>query len=195
MSPQPLTDVTQILAKIETGDPQAAAELLPLVYGELKKLAASKMATERADHSLQATALVHEAFLRLVGAVNGENWDGRSHFFAAAAEAMRRILIDHARNAKRLKRGGNAQQIPLDSLELPWKAPIGDLLDLNDALESLEAEDPRAAEMVKLRIFAGQTQAEASALMGVSVSTGSRYWSFARAWLFRALKSTESPTS
>ncbi|HIE98695.1 MAG TPA: sigma-70 family RNA polymerase sigma factor [Planctomycetes bacterium] len=190
-----MADVTQILLQIETGNAQAASELLPLVYGELKKLAAAKMATERADHTLQATALVHEAFLRLVGSANGDNWAGRAHFFSAAAEAMRRILIDHARNNKRLKRGSSAEQISLDSVELPWKSQLGDLLELNDALESLEAEDPRAAEIVKLRVFAGQTQAEAAVLMGVSVSTANRCWNFARAWLFRALKPAEPSTS
>ena len=190
-----MSNVTQILLQIETGNAQATAELLPLVYEELRNLAAAKMARERPDHTLQPTALVHEAFLRLVGSVNADSWDGRAHFFSAAAEAMRRILIDRARKSSRLKRDSNIQQVSLESYDLPWQSRIGNLLDLDDALKSLEAEDARAAEIVKLRMFAGQTHAEAAALMGVSESTANRCWSFARAWLFRALKPPEAPGS
>jgi len=190
-----MPDITQLLHDIDDGDPQAAAELLPLVYDELKKLAAAKMAAEREDHTLQATALVHEAYLRLVGSSDGSEWKGRGHFFGAAAEAMRRILVDHARNTRRLKRGGEAQQISLDALELIWKPQYGDILDLNEALGGLEAFDPQAAELVKLRCFAGQTQAEAAALLGISRSTADRCWSFARAWLYDALKSENTSTS
>ncbi len=189
-----MADITQLLQGIDNGDPRAAAELLPLVYDELKKLAAAKMATEREDHTLQPTALVHEAYLRLVGANNAAEWNGRGHFFGAAAEAMRRILVDHARNNRRLKRAGDAQQVPLDALELIWKPQYGDLLDLNEALERLETVDPQAAELVKLRCFAGQTQAEAAALMGLPLTTSKRCWDFARAWLHRALRASETGT-
>ena len=139
-----MPDVTQILQLIEDGDAQAAEELLPLVYEELKKLAAAKMVAERDDHTLQATALVHEAYLRLVGSNNGGNWDGRGHFFAAAAEAMRRILVDHARNNQCLTRGGDAQAFSLDAVELIWKPQYGDMLDLHEALANLEATDPQS---------------------------------------------------
>jgi len=190
-----MPDITRLLHDIDAGDPQAAAELLRLVYDELKKLAAAKMAAERADHTLQATALVHEAYLRLVGSSDSSEWKGRGHFFGAAAEAMRRILVDHARNNRRLKRGGEAQQISLDTLELIWKPQYGDILDLNEALDALQAEAPEAAQLVKLCCFAGQTQAEAAALMGVSSRTAKRWWAFARAWLFQHLRASDSAIS
>ena len=185
-------DITHILQQIDSGDPQAAGELLPLVYDELRKLASARMKAERKDHTLEATALVHEAYLRLVGPGNGDAWQGRAHFFAAAAEAMRRILVDHARNAKRLKRGGDARPVPLDELDRFWNPQYGDLLDLHEALDKLEAVDPQAAELIKLCCFAGQTQQDAAALMGISHSTAKRYWSFGRAWLYRYLNSGNS---
>jgi RNA polymerase sigma factor (TIGR02999 family) len=184
-----MSDVTRILSQIESGDQQASEELFPLVYEGLRKLAEARMASERPDHTLQATALVHEAYLRLVDVEQAPNWSGRSHFFSAAAEAMRRILIDHARNSQRLKRGGDAQQLSLDVVELVWKPQYGDILDLHAALEKLEAVDPQSAELVKLRCFAGQTQADTAALMGISRSTADRRWAFARAWLYDALDS------
>lgn len=184
-------DITQLLQEIDEGDRQAAADLLPLVYEELKRLAAARMAAERDDHTLQATALVHEAYLRLVGSDDGNRWQGRGHFFAAAAEAMRRILIDHARNRNRQKRRGAVQQLPLDTLELVWKPEYGDMLALNEALDGLEAVDPQAAQLVKLRCFAGQTHAEAAALLGMSFATEKRCWAFARAWLHRSLTGSE----
>lgn len=187
-----MPDITQLLHQIDEGDPRAAAHLLPLVYDELKQLAAVRMAAERADHTLQATALVHEAYVRLVGSNNGDQWNGRAHFFGAAAEAMRRILVDHARNAGRLKRGDKGQQIALESLELIWNPQYGDILDLHEALEGLEAVDPQAAEMIELCCFAGQTQQEAAALMGISHTTAKRCWSFARAWLYRCLRAGNS---
>ena len=181
-------DVTQILSQIESGDLSAAEELLPLVYDELRRLAKARMANERSDHTLQATALLHDAYVRLVDVDKVQHWDSRGHFFSAAAEAMRRILVDHARNRDRLKRGGQSQQLSLDTVELFWKPEYGDILDLNSALEKLEAIDPHSAELIKLRCFAGQTQAEAAALMGISRSAADRRWAFARAWLYDALK-------
>lgn len=183
-----MSDVTQVLSQIESGDAAAAEKLLPLVYEELRKLAQDRMANERADHTLQSTALVHEADIRLVNVDKVQHWDSRGHFFSAAAEVMRRILVDHARNRDRLKRGGQSQQLSLDSVELFWKPEYGDILDLHSALEKLEAIDPTSAELIKLRCFAGQTQAEAAALMGISRSAADRRWAFARAWLFDALK-------
>jgi RNA polymerase sigma factor (TIGR02999 family) len=187
-----MRDITQLLHEIDAGDRQASAELLPLVYDELKKLAAAKMAAERPDHTLQATALVHEAYLRLVGSGNEAEWNGRGHFFGAAAEAMRRILVDHARNAGRLKRGGDVQHFSLDAIEQFWQPQYGDILDLHQALEGLEAEAPQAAELVKLCCFAGQSRAEAAALMGITPRTARRQWAYARAWLFQALNSSDS---
>jgi len=182
-----MPDITQLLHEIDKGDSQAASDLLPLVYDELRILAATKMSAERNDHTLEATALVHEAYLRLVGSNNGDDWKSRSHFFGAAAEAMRRILVDHARHVGRLKRGGEAQQLSLDAVEQFWKPQYGDILDLHEALRGLEAADSEAAQLVKLRCFAGQTQSEAAALMEISRSMADRLWAFARAWLFDAL--------
>ena len=189
-----MPDITQLLQEVDNGDPQAASELLPLVYDELRKLAAAKMASERDDHTLQATALVHEAFLRLVGSNNADEWNSRGHFFAAAAEAMRRILVDHARNNNRLKRGGEVERVSLDAVEQFWKPQYGDILELNEALDRLQEIDPESAQIVKLCCFAGQTQAEAAVLMGISHSHAKRCWSFARAWLHRFLTYTDSVT-
>jgi RNA polymerase sigma factor (TIGR02999 family) len=167
-----------------------ADQLLPLVYDELRKLAARKMAQEKPGHTLQATALVHEAYLRLVNGDQVQNWDGRTHFFAAAAEAMRRILIEKARRKKRLKHGGQFQRSDVDVVELPLPLPDDDLLAMDEALDRLRAVDSRAAEVVKLCFFAGLTRAQAAQEIGVSLSTAERLWAFARAWLFREIKKT-----
>jgi RNA polymerase sigma factor (TIGR02999 family) len=177
--------VTQILSAIEQGDSQATAELLPLVYDELRRLARSHMAQERSEHTLQATALVHEAYVRLVQD-DGAHWDGRGHFFAAAAEAMRRILIEHARTKNALKRGGQLQRVELDDDFPPITSPcdnLDDLLALNDALDRLAKEDAAKAELVKLLYFAGLNLEEAAAVQGISRTTAYRHWLFARAWL------------
>jgi RNA polymerase sigma factor (TIGR02999 family) len=179
-----MNEVTRILSEIEPGDPSAAERLLPLVYGELRRLAAARMANERADHTLDATALVHEAYLRLVG---HQHFEGRGHFFAAAAEAMRRVLVDHSRNRARLKRGGGTHRIDLDRLTDPASATDEDLLALDDALDRLARRYPQAAEIVKLRFFAGMTLDEAAETLGVSLRTANRQWAFARAWLAAAL--------
>lgn len=184
-----MTEVTRIVATLEPGDPRVAEQLLPLVYDELRKLAAQRLAKEQPGHTLEATALVHEAYLRLVGTDPSKPWDGRGHFFAAAAEAMRRILIDRARDRKRLKRGGPALRERLD-LETIIRddAPPDDLIDLDLALTKLSAVDARAADLVKLRVFAGLSIDEAAAALGIVRRTAERDWSFARAWLFRALE-------
>ncbi len=183
-----VNDVTGILSAIEGGDPQAAAQLLPLVYDELRKLAAAKLAREKAGQTLQPTALVHEAYLRLVGQVGGRVWDSRGHFFAAAAEAMRRILIENARRKRRQKRGGALRRVQLDPAQLSYSSPAEDLLDLNDALECLAAEDPQAAQFVKLRYFAGLPIEEAAEMVGLSRSAACAHWAYARAWLHRRLR-------
>jgi RNA polymerase sigma factor (TIGR02999 family) len=182
-----MNEVTQVLSAIDSGDPQAAEQLLPLVYDELRRLAAWRLAREAPSQTLQATALVHEAYLRLVGA-HEPGWNSRGHFFAAAAEAMRRILVDRARDRRRLKRGGSRrrQDLDLDALTAP-DAPPDDLLDLDEALARLDRDDPRAAALVKLRLFAGLTLAQAAAALGVSPRTADADWRFARAWLFERL--------
>jgi RNA polymerase sigma factor (TIGR02999 family) len=180
-------DVTRILDRAQTGDSNAAAELLPVVYDHLRQVAAAKMAYERPDQTLQPTALVHEAWLRVVGNENQE-WKGRAHFFGAAGEAMRRILVDRARQKKALKRGGNLERMDIDSLELPSPMPDDELLALDEALERLATVDTRAAEMVKLCFFVGLTQEEAARELGVSLSTAERIWGFARAWLLREVR-------
>jgi RNA polymerase sigma factor (TIGR02999 family) len=179
-----MTDVTRILSAIEQGDPQAAAQLLPLVYDELRKLAAQRLAQEKPGQTLQATALVHEAYLRLVGGELTQDWDGRRHFFAAAAEAMRRILIDRARHKQTRKAGGGRRRLDLDDIEPAMAEENGDrLLALDEALRQLETEDPRKAELVKLRFFAGLTAEQAAAALGVSTSTTEKDWAYARSWL------------
>ena len=177
-----MSNLTQILSAIEQGDPSAAEQLLPLVYDELRRLAAHKMAQERADHTLEATALVHEAYLRLVDADRAQHWNSRGHFFAAAAEAMRRILIENARRKGRLKHGGGRVRIDLEVA--PALAAADDLLELDDALDRFAAVAPEKAELVKLRFFAGCTTAEAARLLDISVSTAERYWAYARVWLY-----------
>ncbi len=179
-----MPDVTQLLDAAHRGDRRAAAELFPIVYDELRKLAAARMAAERPDHTLNATALVHEAYLRLVpGATPQAAFDGRAHFFAAAAEAMRRILIEAARQKGALKRGGDWARLPLD-LETVALEPADDFLALDEALEQLARTDPQAAELVKLRYFVGLTIPQAADVLGVSPRTADAWWAFARAWLY-----------
>lgn len=178
-----MSDVTQILGQIEAGELSATDELLPLVYDELRRLASVRMAQEPKDQTLQATALVHEAYLRLVGSPNGQSWQSRRHFFATAAEAMRRILIDRARQRGSLKRGGDRQRVDLEAVAVCADDGGIDLLDLNDALDALQACDPRAAEVVKLRYFAGLTIPEVAELLGISVGTAKNDWNYARCWL------------
>jgi len=192
-----MSDISHILSAIDEGDPSAAAQLLPLVYDELRKLAAQKLAEESPGQTLQATALVHEAYLRLVAPTRescnspAEHWDGRRHFFAAAAEAMRRILINRARDRGRLKRGGGWRRLRLEQINLSLAEPPDELLALNDALDKLAQEDPDCAELVKLRFFAGLTLDEAARTMGVVRRTADRYWAFARSWLYAALRKDE----
>src|SRR5688500_5374756 len=182
-----MTSVTRLLDAAAAGDPRAAADLLPLVYDELRQLAAARMAQEKADLTLQPTALVHEAYLRLVGGEPPRDWNGRGHFFGAAAEAMRRILVNRARDRGRLKRGGGRRRVDLEGLSDPAAAPPEDLLDLDDALDRLAAAYPACADLVKLRFFAGLTLDEAAAALGLARRTAGRQWAFARAWLADAL--------
>jgi RNA polymerase sigma factor (TIGR02999 family) len=184
-----MSDVTRILSAIEQGDPHAAAQLLPMVYDELRKLAAARMAEERADHTLQPTALVHEAYLRLVEvAAPNATWDSRGHFFAAAAEAMRRILVDAARTRGARKRGGAWKRIDLNRVDLAGQAAPDDLLELDDTLDKLARQDPQAAQLIKLRFFAGLSIEQASESLGLSRTTAYERWAFARAWLYNELK-------
>ena len=184
-----MSDVTLILQRIEQGDPRATDELLSLVYDELRNLAAQKMAHEAAGQTLQPSALVHEAWLRLGGEAQ-PRWQNRAHFFGAAAEAMRRILIDHARRRRALRHGGGQERLNVEDLELADASADGDdqLLAVHEALDRLAAEDPRKAELVKLRYFVGLTNEEAAQALGVSVPTVKRDWAYARAWLFTAIK-------
>jgi RNA polymerase sigma factor (TIGR02999 family) len=180
-------EVTRILSAIEQGDPQAAEQLLPLVYDELRRLAAERMAQERPGQTLQATALVHEAYLRLVDVEKAQHWDSRCHFFAAAAEAMRRILVENARRKASSKRGGQSERV--DLLDLPEQADDDrlDLLALDGALKRLEQQHPEKARLVKLRFFAGCTLEETAEILGLSRATAQRTWAYARAWLFGQL--------
>jgi RNA polymerase sigma factor (TIGR02999 family) len=180
-----MSEVTHILSAIEQGDPHAAGQLLPLVYDELRKLAAHKLAGEKPGQTLEATALVHEAYLRLVD--EKRNWDSRAHFFAAAAEAMRRILIDQARRKRRPKHGGSRNRISLDEALCVGEAPDDDLLALDESLEKLAREAPAQAELVKLHYFAGLSLEEAGKVLGVSHRTAKRHWAYARAWLYAAM--------
>jgi RNA polymerase sigma factor (TIGR02999 family) len=182
-----MSDVTQILNAIEQGDAHAAEQLLPLVYEELRKLAAQKMAQEAPGQTLQATALVHEAYLRLVDVKKVQPWNSRGHFFAAAAEAMRRILVEQARHKGRIKRGPDKERVNLDKLEIAFEGPADDVIALDDALARLAQKHPEKAKLVKLRYFAGLTVNEAAEVLGVSTSTVDRHWTYARAWLFREL--------
>jgi RNA polymerase sigma factor (TIGR02999 family) len=175
--------VTRLLDAAAAGDPRAAPDLLPLVYAELRKLAAQKLAREAPGQTLQATSLVHESYLRLVDAEKAPHWNSRGHFFAAAAEAMRRILIDRAREKVALKRGGGRKRVPLDEVDPPTGTPPEDLLALDEALEHLTRLDPTAGQLVKLRYFAGLSVEEVAATMNLSPATAYRHWAFARAWL------------
>ena len=181
-----MSEATQLLQRAEEGDPRAAGELLPLVYGELRKLAASKMANEAAGHTLQPTALVHEAWLRLVGDENPK-FAGRAHFFAAAAEAMRRILIDRARHKRAVRHGGGQVKVKLQEIDLASPEADDQLLAVNEGLDKLAAQDPVEAELVKLRYFVGLTTEEAATLLGISPRTARNYWAHARTWLYREI--------
>lgn len=182
-----MSEVTQVLERVGQGDPLAGEELLPLVYAELRKLAAHRMAAEPAGQTLQPTALVHEAWLRLAGEEQ-ERWAGRAAFFAAAAEAMRRILIERARRRMAQKRGGGAEHEPLDESRIELAAPAEEILAVHDALDRLTLEDPQAAKVVKLRYFVGMTMPEAAAALGLPQRSAERLWTFARAWLRGAMK-------
>jgi RNA polymerase sigma factor (TIGR02999 family) len=190
-----MSEVTRILSAIDQGDPQAAGQLLPLVYDELRRLAAAHMAQEKPGHTLDATALVHEAYLRLVpGAKPQAAWKDRRHFFAAAAEAMRRILVESARRRAADKRGGGWQRLPLDEAQRITESPEG-LIALHEALDQFAALAPERAELVKLRFFAGLSMPEAAAALDISLATAERWWQYARIWLYAALGGEEKPDS
>jgi len=188
-------EVTQILSAIERGDPRAPEQLLPLVYDALRKLAAQRMAQESPGQTLQATALVHEVYLRLVGSKNGQHWDSRGHFFAAAAEAMRRILIDNIRRKRRPKHGGDRNRVDLDHACTLAEGSRDDVLALDEAITQLAREDREKAELVKLRYFAGFSLDEAADLLGISRAMAKRHWAYARAWLYAALADAEKQPS
>jgi RNA polymerase sigma factor (TIGR02999 family) len=190
-----VSDVTRILSAIEQGDQHAAEKLLPLVYEELRKLAALKLAQEAPGHTLQATALVHEAYLRLVDVEKAQHWDSGGHFFAAAAEAMRRILIDTARRRHSHRRGGAAERRSLEGLEATTPASDDELLAVNEAFERLQKVAPAKGELVKLRYFGGLTIPEAARVLGISVTTANRYWAYARAWLHEELAAGGDPAA
>jgi RNA polymerase sigma factor (TIGR02999 family) len=187
-----MSEVTRILSAVEQGDPHAAERLLPLVYDELRKLAAQKMAREAPGQTLQATALVHEAFVRLVDVGQAQSWNSRGHFFAAAAEAMRRILVERARSKRRVKRGGEARRLELDEHLLAADDRLDEILSVHEALDDLERHDSQAAALVKLRFFAGLEHQEAAELLGLSRRAADRLWLLARTWLYRALAQDES---
>jgi RNA polymerase sigma factor (TIGR02999 family) len=178
-----MSEVTRVLSAIEEGTPHAAEQLLPLVYQELRQLAAQKLAQENPGQTLEATALVHEAYIRLEDVEKAQHWDSRAHFFAAAAEAMRRILIENARRKKRLKRDGNRERVDLDAADLVSTTAPDELLAIDEAITKLAAEDPQAAQLVRLRYFAGLSVEEAAAMSGLSRSSAYEHWSYARAWL------------
>ena len=190
-----MSDVTRILSQIESGDPSAAEQLLPLVYEEFRKLAAAKMVHERTDHTLQATALVHEAYVRLVKDDADRHWDSRGHFYSAAAEAMRRILVESARHKRAIKAGGNHQRVELSGITLPPDIPDWDLIDLDEALARFESLEPQKAQLIKLRFFGGLSIDEAAAALGISAATAKRQWIFARAWLYGELNGPDSSDS
>jgi RNA polymerase sigma factor (TIGR02999 family) len=187
-----MSDVTRILNAIERGDAKATDELLPLVYEELRLLAAQKLSHEPAGQTLQATALVHEAYLRLVGD-EPQSWENRGHFFAAAAEAMRRILIENARRKRREKHGGDRQRMDLATVDPALDGPSDDILVVDDAIEKLAQEDPEAARLVKLRYFSGLTVPEAATVLGLSLRTAEREWAYARAWLYDEITESQEP--
>jgi RNA polymerase sigma factor (TIGR02999 family) len=186
-----MSDITRILDRIQHDDRKAAEDLLPLVYEELRKLAAAKMAQEKPGQTLQATALVHEAWLRLVGTEEKSVWNGRGHFFGAAAEAMRRILVESARRKARLCHGGELERVPLEAIEISAPLPQERLIQVNEALDELEREAPDTAQVVKLRYFAGLTQEQVAATLGISLRTAERHWTWAKAWLFEWIREQE----
>jgi RNA polymerase sigma factor (TIGR02999 family) len=187
-----MNDVTRILSEVEQGDPHAAERLLPLVYDELRKLAAQRLAHEQPGQTLQATALVHEAYLRLVDVDKAQTWNSRGHFFAAAAEAMRRILVEQARRKHRLKHGGDRRRVDLDQAIPAAEVPADDLLALDEALNRFEAGDPLAAKLVRLRFFGGLTMPEAAKVLGISLRQAERNWTYARTWLHREVSSVDA---
>jgi RNA polymerase sigma factor (TIGR02999 family) len=182
-----MSDVTRILGAIEEGDPHAANQLLPLVYDELRKLAAQKLAHESPGHTLEATALVHEAYLRLVDTEKAQHWSSRGHFFAAAAEAMRRILVESARRKKRIKHGGDRERADIELANLPTRMSSDELVALDEALEKLKQQDPAKAQLVTLRYFGGMTIEQAAEVLSISRVTAHRYWTYARAWLHQQI--------
>jgi RNA polymerase sigma factor (TIGR02999 family) len=188
-----MNDVTRILSAIEQGDPQGSEELLPLVYRELRRLAQQRLAREKPGQTLQATALVHEAYLRLVGGPEAQPWENRGHFLAAAAEAMRRILVENARRKRAKKRGGQLERRDLDDVDIAAPTPSEDLVALDEALARLEAEDPVKAQLVKLRYFAGLSEQDAAGVLGISRATVQRHWRYAKAWLHSELRETRAP--
>jgi len=189
-----MSEVTRILSAIERDEARAGEELLPLVYDELRRLAASQLSHERPGQTLQATALVHEAWMRLAEAEDLK-WEGRKHFFAAAAQAMRRILIDNARRKQRQKHGGGLERVDVEEIQLPESLPSDRLLALDEALTELAGHDPQAAELVQLRFFAGLTQQQSADLLGISRRTADRTWAYARAWLFQQIAGAEKPNA
>jgi RNA polymerase sigma factor (TIGR02999 family) len=182
-----MPEITHVLSAIEQGDPHASAQLLPLVYDELRKLAAQKLAREKPGHTLEPTALVHEAYLRLIGAETGQVWSSRGHFFAAAAEAMRRILLENARRKQRIKHGGQCERVDLDTVDLPTRMTSDELLALDEALGKLKDHDPQKALLVDLRYFGGLTIEQAAEVLGIARVTAHRHWTYARAWLHQQL--------
>ena len=189
-----MSDVTHIIDRAQQGDPKAAEELLPLVYDELRRLAASKMRREPAGQTLQPTALVHEAWLRL-SKEGGSHWKNRDHFYAMAAEVMRRLLVDRARRRRSSRHGGDLERVEMDSVEAPGRQDDTVILEVHDALERLAAEDPQKAEIVKLRYFVGLDNKEIASLLGVSTKTVERHWAYAKAWLGRAMRDRARPPS
>jgi RNA polymerase sigma factor (TIGR02999 family) len=188
-----MNDVTRILSSIEHGDPQASEELLPLVYRELRRLAEQRLAREKPGQTLQATALVHEAYVRLVDGEESQRWNSRGHFFAAAAEAMRRILVENARRKQTVKHGGRLERQDLDGIDIAAPASSEDLLALDEALAKLESGDPLQAQLVKLRYFAGLAEDAAASVLGISRTTAQRYWRYAKAWLIVELRGPGNP--
>jgi RNA polymerase sigma factor (TIGR02999 family) len=188
-----MTEVTRILSAVEHGDPHAAGQLLPLVYEELRKLAAQRLAREAPGQTLQPTALVHEAYLRLVNVEQAQHWNSRGHFFAAAAEAMRRILVENARHKKRVKHGGGRERVEIELASLPTRMSSDELLALDDALEQLQRHDPVKARLVTLRYFGGLTIEQASEVLNISRVTAHRYWTYARAWLHQQMAGGAEP--
>jgi RNA polymerase sigma factor (TIGR02999 family) len=188
-----MCEVTRILSAIENGDPHAAEQLLPLIYDELRQLAAQKLAQEKPGQTLQATALVHEAYLRLVDRDEPQRWNSRGHFFAAAAEAMRRILVEQARRKGRIKHGGGQHRLELEALELTVELPVDDVLALDEAMRQLAERDAPTEQLVRLHCFAGLSIEQAAEVLGLSPRTAYRDWAFARAWLYRAIRGSEPP--